>query len=110
MKLDFRQSAEMTENSPEAYEKLLLDCLNGDSTNFSHWDEVAQSWRIVDIIRHAWDKTDVSFLIMPRHNGPASAFDLLEKMALLGNGNQITGTVTAVNLINNKLKDPLVND
>ena len=61
MKLDFRQSAEMTENSPEAYEKLLLDCLNGDSTNFSHWDEVAQSWRIVDIIRHAWDKTDVSF-------------------------------------------------
>ena len=66
MKLDFRQSAEMTENSPEAYEKLLLDCLNGDSTNFSHWDEVAQSWRIVDIIRHAWDKTDVSFLIMPR--------------------------------------------
>lgn len=65
MKLDFRQSAEMTENSPEAYEKLLLDCLNGDSTNFSHWDEVAQSWRIVDIIRHAWDKTDVSFLIMP---------------------------------------------
>ena len=105
MKLDFRQSAEMTENSPEAYEKLLLDCLNGDSTNFSHWDEVAQSWRIVDIIRHAWDKTDVSF---PNYAagtmGPQAAFDLLEKMALLGNGNQITGTVTAVNLINNKLK------
>ena len=99
MKLDFRQSAEMTENSPEAYEKLLLDCLNGDSTNFSHWDEVAQSWRIVDIIRHAWDKTDVSF---PNYAGQwaRKRFDLLEKMALLGNGNQITGTVTAVNLIN----------
>ncbi|MDK6783553.1 glucose-6-phosphate dehydrogenase, partial [Enterococcus faecalis] len=80
VKLDFRQSAEMTENSPEAYEKLLLDCLNGDSTNFSHWDEVAQSWRIVDIIRHAWDKTDVSF---PNYAagtmGPQAAFDLLEK-------------------------------
>lgn len=79
MKLDFRQSAEMTENSPEAYEKLLLDCLNGDSTNFSHWDEVAQSWRIVDIIRHAWDKQTFLSLIMPLAQWVQAAFDLLEK-------------------------------
>ena len=46
----------MVENSPEAYEKLLLDALNGDATNFTHWDEVAQSWRIVDVIRAAWDQ------------------------------------------------------
>lgn len=80
VKLDYRHSAETTENSPEAYEKLLLDCLNGDGTNFSHWDEVAQSWRIVDIIRDAWDKTTVDF---PNYSaatmGPQSAFDLLAK-------------------------------
>lgn len=80
VKLDYRQSAEMAENSPEAYEKLLLDCLNGDGTNFSHWDEVAQSWHIVDIIRHAWDKAPVEF---PNYAagtmGPKAAFDLLAK-------------------------------
>lgn len=77
-KLDFRHSAETTANSPEAYEKLLLDGLNGDGTNFSHWDEVAQSWRIIDIIRQAWDKTPVAF---PNYAagtmGPEAAFDLL---------------------------------
>ena len=80
VKLDFRNTAEMTENSPEAYEKLLLDSLNGDGTNFSHWDEVAQSWRIIDIIRHAWDKTTVDF---PNYTagsmGPEAAFTLLEE-------------------------------
>jgi glucose-6-phosphate 1-dehydrogenase len=80
VKLDYRQSIEMTANSPEAYEKLLLDCLNGDSTNFSHWDEVAQSWHIIDTVRHAWDKTDIEF---PNYKagtmGPKAAFDLLEK-------------------------------
>lgn len=80
VKLDYRHNAETAGNSPEAYEKLLLDCLNGDGTNFSHWDEVAQSWRIVDIIRHAWDQTAVDF---PNYAagtmGPQAAFDLLAK-------------------------------
>ena len=80
VKLDFRQSAEVTENSPEAYEKLLLDALNGDSTNFSHWDEVANSWEIVDRIRTTWDQTTPGF---PNYAagtmGPQCAFDLLAK-------------------------------
>lgn len=79
VKLDFRHSAEVTGNSPEAYEKLLLDSLNGDGTNFSHWDEVAQSWRIIDIIRHAWDKTTVDFPNYAAGSmGPEAAFKLLE--------------------------------
>ncbi|MGC3604248.1 glucose-6-phosphate dehydrogenase, partial [Enterococcus faecium] len=61
IKLDFRNSAEMVENSPEAYEKLLLDALNGDRTNFSHWEEVAHSWHIVDVIGKAWDQTQPDF-------------------------------------------------
>ncbi len=78
VKLDFRHSSETTGNSPEAYEKLILDCLNGDGTNFTHWDEVAQSWRIVDVIRAAWDKKEIDF---PNYAsgtmGPPSAFELL---------------------------------
>ncbi len=80
VKLDYRHSAETTGNSPEAYEKLLLDSLNGDGTNFSHWDEVAQSWRIVDIIRQAWDKTSVDFPNYAAGSmGPDASFDLLAK-------------------------------
>lgn len=79
VKLDYRQSAEMVENSPEAYEKLILDALNGDGTNFSHWDEVAQSWRIVDIVKQAWDKISVDFPNYPAGTmGPKAAFELLE--------------------------------
>lgn len=80
IKLEYRNSSEMVENSPEAYEKLLLDALKGDGTNFSHWEEVAQSWHIVDVIRQAWDQTKPDF---PNYKagtmGPEAAFKLLEK-------------------------------
>ena len=42
-------------NSPEAYEKLLFDSMRGDATNFTHWDEVALSWKFVDTISRAWE-------------------------------------------------------
>lgn len=80
IKLDYRHSAESLDNSPEAYEKLILDCLKGDSTNFTHWDEVAQSWRLVDVIRQTWDKDQTD---IPKYAsgtmGPDCAFDLLTK-------------------------------
>ena len=80
LKLEHKHSAETTANSPEAYEKLILDCLNGDSTNFTHWDEVATSWKFVDIIRESWDNEKVSF---PNYAsgtmGPADSEKLLLK-------------------------------
>lgn len=80
VKLDYRHSAETVENSPEAYERLILDVLNGDSTNFTHWDEVAQSWRIVDAIRHTWDEETPDFPNYPAGTmGPKAAFELVEK-------------------------------
>lgn len=80
VKLDYRNSADAVENSPEAYERLILDALKGDSTNFTHWDEVAQSWRIVDAIRNTWDQETPDFPNYPAGSmGPQAAFDLLEK-------------------------------
>lgn len=80
VRLNYRHSAETTANTPEAYEKLLLDCLKGDGTNFTHWDEVAQSWRVVDVIREVWDTSTPDF---PNYAsgtmGPESAFTLLEQ-------------------------------
>lgn len=43
-------------NTPEAYERLIYDCMLGDSTNFTHWDEVALSWKFVDTIAQVWEK------------------------------------------------------
>ncbi|WP_071395682.1 glucose-6-phosphate dehydrogenase [Bacillus tuaregi] len=48
-------------NTPEAYEKLLYDCMRGDATNFTHWDEVALSWSFVDNISQFWQKTPAQF-------------------------------------------------
>jgi glucose-6-phosphate 1-dehydrogenase len=42
------------EESPEAYERLLLVALRGDQTLFIRGDEVEQSWRIVDPIIGHW--------------------------------------------------------
>lgn len=80
IKLTSIRSAEETANNPEAYEKLILDCLNGDATNFTHWDEVASSWEFVDRIREAWDETTMEFPNYPSGSmGPIESMYLLKK-------------------------------
>ena len=66
-------------NSPEDYERLILDCMEGDMTNFTHWEEVAASWKFVDCIRQAWDnEASVQFPNYPAgSSGPQESFDLL---------------------------------
>ncbi|MDZ7835845.1 MAG: hypothetical protein U5K84_11510 [Alkalibacterium sp.] len=72
------RSEETIEESPEAYEKLLLDVLEGDETNFAHWGEVAASWKYIDHIRQAWDESDKDISFYPAHTmGPKEADDLL---------------------------------
>jgi len=52
--MDFSYDATFREESPEAYERLLLDALIGDATLFIRSDEVEQCWRIVDPIIQRW--------------------------------------------------------
>ena len=40
--------------SPDAYERLIADCMLGDSTLFIRRDEIETSWRIIDCITSAW--------------------------------------------------------
>ncbi|TCP27044.1 glucose-6-phosphate 1-dehydrogenase [Scopulibacillus darangshiensis] len=67
----------------DAYERLIQDCLNGDSTNFTRWDEVALSWEFVDSITKAWNEKNIP---LDRYEsgsmGPASAYELLDKDGL----------------------------
>ncbi|MFH0757231.1 MAG: glucose-6-phosphate dehydrogenase [Bacteroidota bacterium] len=41
---------------PEAYQRLLLDCMQGDSTLYARGDAVEAAWRFVDPILTAWEK------------------------------------------------------
>ena len=54
--LDYRTDATATGASPDPYEKLIYDVLNNNSTNFSHWDEVSASWKLIDRIEKLWDE------------------------------------------------------
>ena len=49
-KMDFSYSGTWNKKLPEAYERLLLDILNGDSTLFTRSDEVEAEWRLVQPI------------------------------------------------------------
>jgi glucose-6-phosphate 1-dehydrogenase len=52
--MEFSYGATFREESPEAYERLMLDALIGDPTLFIRSDEVEQCWRIVDPIVEHW--------------------------------------------------------
>jgi glucose-6-phosphate 1-dehydrogenase len=46
------------QSSAPAYERLLLDALQGDATLFVHAEEIEASWRFVDAYRNAWDSPE----------------------------------------------------
>jgi glucose-6-phosphate 1-dehydrogenase len=67
---------------PEAYERLIYDAVNGDSTFFAHWKEVELSWEWVQPILDAFEENLVPLKEYQSGSyGPAAA-DLL----LLENG------------------------
>jgi glucose-6-phosphate 1-dehydrogenase len=52
--MEFLYDRSFLVQSPEAYERLILDCIFGDHTLFNRADSVAHSWEIVDAIRQGW--------------------------------------------------------
>ena len=78
MEFDY-QSAFKTK-LPEAYERLLLDALRGDSTLFVRSDELETCWKFVTPVLEAWDKAQAGPYTYPAGSwGPASADELLSK-------------------------------
>ncbi|GAB4439656.1 MAG: glucose-6-phosphate dehydrogenase [Chloroflexi bacterium OHK40] len=52
--MDFRYGTSFGVASPEAYERLLLDCMLGDGTLFTRRDEVEASWALITPILQGW--------------------------------------------------------
>ena len=64
---------------PEAYERLLLDAINGDASLFARSDEIELAWSFVDGVRAGWesDYAPPMLLYKPGTWGPRAADDLL---------------------------------
>ena len=54
VKMEFSYGSSLGMEQPEAYERLLLDCLLGDSTLFTRSDEVEAAWAFATDILAAW--------------------------------------------------------
>jgi glucose-6-phosphate 1-dehydrogenase len=68
--LDFHYKSLSDNYIPEAYQRLLLDCMQGDSTLYNRGDAVEAAWRFVDPILKAWEK-DHS---LPLHGYPCGTW------------------------------------
>ncbi len=63
-----------------AYERLLLDLIDGDPTLFVRRDEIEAQWRWVDAIRDTWDDNDMKPKTYSAGNwGPSAAIALTER-------------------------------
>jgi glucose-6-phosphate 1-dehydrogenase len=56
--MEFLYGSSFMSQSPEAYERLILDAMGGDATLFTRNDEVDAQWSILDPILEAWHGTE----------------------------------------------------
>ncbi|MCU1670086.1 MAG: glucose-6-phosphate 1-dehydrogenase [Blastococcus sp.] len=77
--MDFSYES-FVQQSPDAYERVLLDALIGDPTLFIRADEVGRSWRIVDPVLKYWDRAAQPIpLYQAATWGPPEATMLIER-------------------------------
>jgi glucose-6-phosphate 1-dehydrogenase len=76
--MDFLYHDAFGKQPPEAYERLLLDAMHGDSTLFIRRDEVEASWAYIDRLQERWAEDDDP---LPEYTagswGPAEAHVML---------------------------------
>jgi glucose-6-phosphate 1-dehydrogenase len=72
--MQFLYGTSFLSQSPEAYERLILDAMRGDATLFTRNDEVEAQWRICDPVLRTWDATPGPLPQYPAGSqGPAEA-------------------------------------
>jgi glucose-6-phosphate 1-dehydrogenase len=78
--MDFLYGGAFRTGIPEAYERLILDCLIGDATLFTRSDEVEEQWSLVDAIVGFWKRDRPAF---PNYAagtwGPAATDELMRR-------------------------------
>jgi glucose-6-phosphate 1-dehydrogenase len=81
VKMDFNYEETFGIEPPEAYERLLLDCLIGDATLFTRSDEVQAQWAFTTRILEAWQTYAVRHLPVYEAGtwGPPGADEFINK-------------------------------
>jgi glucose-6-phosphate 1-dehydrogenase len=81
VKMDFSYQQAFGAEPPEAYERLLLDCLAGDATLFTRSDEVNAQWAFTTQILEAWRDNPVRNLPVYEAGtwGPPGADDFINR-------------------------------
>ena len=81
MELHYK-NAFIADNLPDAYERLILDAINGDAQLFIRSDEIESAWKIVDPVIEGW-RSDPAAPPMQRYQvgswGPEAADELLAR-------------------------------
>jgi glucose-6-phosphate 1-dehydrogenase len=76
--MEFLYGTAFLSQSPEAYERLILDAMRGEATLFTRNDEVEAQWRICDPIVSEWASNPAGLPQYPAGSqGPAEADGLL---------------------------------
>ncbi len=77
--MEFLYGTAFLSQSPEAYERLIMDAMRGDATLFTRDDEVEAQWQICDPILKGWANDDTPLRTYPAGSqGPEEADRLLE--------------------------------
>jgi glucose-6-phosphate 1-dehydrogenase len=78
--MDFSYGSAFAEDSPEAYERLILDMLLGEPSLFPVNQEVEMSWEILDPVLDAWASLGKPEAYEAGTWGPASADEMIHRM------------------------------
>ncbi len=80
--MDFHYSESFGKNSlPDAYERLLIDAVNGDASLFTRSDEIENAWKLIDPIVKGWETQATPALAMYESGtwGPIESDQLLAR-------------------------------
>jgi glucose-6-phosphate 1-dehydrogenase len=58
LNMNFSYKGVFLVDMPEAYERLLLDCMVGDQTLFTRQDDVEVSWQLLTPVLQAWEQDE----------------------------------------------------
>lgn len=79
--LKFSYDSTFGDYRPDAYERLLLDALHGDSSLFLSNSEIEESWKFIDPIINSWNHfRQPLFEYQAGSSGPSEACGLLQKL------------------------------
>jgi glucose-6-phosphate 1-dehydrogenase len=65
LNMNFNYRSVFSAEMPEAYQRLLLDCMVGDQTLFTRQDDVEVSWGLLTPILQAWEDSSASPHVYP---------------------------------------------